>query len=87
METELTPWHFVEKYYPNYSTCSQIAYADDLQKIIDGEIDEGSHAEKIWSMANEDIKAIREDYDTVHKEIYEKAIEAFIELHPNLVKQ
>lgn len=33
-----TPWDFVEKYYPNYTGCNTIGYADDLQKFLDEEL-------------------------------------------------
>ena len=39
-----TPWDFVEKYYPNYSGCSDIANNSDLQVLFDGEEEEGSKA-------------------------------------------
>lgn len=54
--TELNgAWDFVEKYYPNYSTCDEIAYNDDLQKIVDEEYEEGSEAEGILDSITDEI--------------------------------
>ena len=42
-----TPWDFVEKYYPNYYSSSEIEKNDDLNKIINGEIN--GQAEEIYN--------------------------------------
>lgn len=33
-------WEFIEKWYPDYSHCDNVAYSDDLQCCLDGEADE-----------------------------------------------
>jgi predicted metal-dependent hydrolase len=32
-------WDFVEKYYPNYSSCDEVAYNQDLVKILEEEVE------------------------------------------------
>ena len=77
-----TVWDFVEKYYPNYSSSDEIAYNNDLQKIIDGEIN--GCAEDLYNdMLNEGI--FEEDIITIaqqrldksNAEIYADTIENF----------
>jgi len=75
-------WAFVEKYYPKYYSSNQIALADDLSKLVDGEIN--GHAEEMLHRDyGGDINnpQIQIDYDIVHREIYEDAIENFISLN------
>ena len=43
------PWDFVERFYPDYHNCEQIAYHDDLMKAIDGEFVPCSAAEEIYN--------------------------------------
>lgn len=43
------PWDFVERFYPDYHNCEQIAYHDDLMKAIDEEFAPGSTAEEIYN--------------------------------------
>lgn len=33
-------WEFIEKWYPGYTHCDNVAYSDDLQCCLDGEADE-----------------------------------------------
>ena len=47
MNTERNVWDFVQQYYPKYQSCAEIAENDDLQVLIDGEEEEGSHAWRI----------------------------------------
>lgn len=37
-------WDFIEKYYPNYDTCSDIQYNEDLYKLVNREYEIGSTA-------------------------------------------
>ena len=78
-----TVWDFVEKYYPNYSSSDEIAYNNDLQKIIDGEIN--GCAEDLYNdMLNEGI--FEEDIITIaqqrldksNAEIYADAIQNYL---------
>lgn len=48
-----TTWDFVEKYYPNYYSCSDITLSDDLKKILDGE--QNGEASKIYNEIRADL--------------------------------
>lgn len=81
-------WEFVSTYYPKYDHCDTIAYADDLSKIMnDDELGDGSDAEELWQQTcdkyNGDMiqaKAeIANEYNAVHREIYEKAIQGYLD--------
>lgn len=77
-----TAWDFVVKYYPNYDSSDEIAYADDLSKLINNEQQDGDCAHDIlMSEFGGDIKnpEIQKEYDRVHREIYEEAINNFIQ--------
>lgn len=50
------PWQFVEEFYPDYSSCDEIAYNNNLDAILSGEITEGSSAEKIYQEEREEIR-------------------------------
>lgn len=79
MEIETT-WDFVVKFYPDYDHSDEIALADDLSKLINGEIN-GCAEELLHSDYGGDINnpQIKIDYDRVHKEIYEAAIQEAID--------
>lgn len=47
-------WLFVEEHYPDYSLDPSIAYAGDLQKIIEGEYEEGDSADEIFRFLKEE---------------------------------
>lgn len=78
-------WEFVEKYYPNYYSCDEIAHADDLSKIINNEHseDEESDCYELWQEiltqfnGNEEeaMKDAKYRYNEHHITIYNKAIE------------
>jgi len=76
-----TSWDFVEKYYPNYTSSDEISLADDLSKLTHGEINGDAE-----TMLNEEYGGdinnpkIQADYDRIHVEIYETAIENFIKI-------
>lgn len=94
METVDRSWEFVEKYYPNYSSCDLIAKCDDLRKILDGQIEGNaeviynkfkSDLEFCWDYGNipdwlhtEIIEIVKNRYNKAHVEIYEKAINEFL---------
>ena len=94
MKNEVSVWDFVEKYYPNYSSCDSIAECNDLQKILDNEIE--GVAEKIYNeilddlrlfwvgglsdqeLRSEAMKVVEARYNEVHVFVYERAIEEFL---------
>jgi hypothetical protein len=74
------PWRFVERWYPRYHSSPKITLADDLQKIIDDEEEEGSDAHRLWMEDyQQDLDKVWKDYNKLHVEIYEEAIKAYIE--------
>ena len=83
MEKPETVWGFVAKYYPNYDQCGTIAYADNLQKIMDKELNGGT--KDLWYRKvseggfNRNVKAVEREYEAVHREIYEKAIQGYLD--------
>lgn len=82
----LIPWRFVEKFYPDYDHCNEIAYNNDLSVILDDGPQEGSCAMSVFEDLSEDMERVVEEYNSSCAAIYEKAIQAFIESHPNLVR-
>ena len=79
MEDLKSIWNFVEKYYPKYSSCDNIAYNDDLQKIKDGELN--GQAEIIYNGFREEaIKSLKEPEDfTPTETLIELTINAKVE--------
>ena len=73
-------WDFVEKFYPDYSSSSEIAHALDLDKIIKGEL--SGAAGEVWKiyLKNNDgkefqsIEQLRFDFGEVTAKIYEASI-------------
>lgn len=46
---EFNVWSFVERYYPNYSSCDDIAYNNDLDIIVqDGRMIAGNNASRVY---------------------------------------
>lgn len=73
-------WDFVYQFYPNYESSDEIARAGDLQKLLDGEIN--GYAETMLKEEYDndpENPQIQADYDSIHREIFEEAIENFIE--------
>lgn len=90
-EKEIRVWDFVEKYYPDYDHCNIITEADDLQKILNGEIN--GYAEAIYNEIEQYLKnqqlepnelkvkvmeEVQNRYNEIHVYVYEKAIEEFL---------
>lgn len=80
-------WLFVEKFYPNYSRCAEIARNNDLQVIVDREVTDGSSAQTLFA---EDFK---NDYEQAeislvysNAAIYELAIKGFLKQHPEILR-
>jgi len=69
----------IEKYYPNYYRSEDIAILNDLQKIIDGEWEEGDSAHKLlsdyWNKYGEGMELMyHEDYDKLYLKVLEETI-------------
>jgi phosphoribosyl-ATP pyrophosphohydrolase len=94
MENMKKAWDFVEKYHPDYSSCTEIAYNNDLHKILKGEIE--GNSEVIYNEIKEDkkelynntlnckelnfavIRVVTSLYEMTLVTIYEEAIKGFI---------
>lgn len=77
-----TVWDFVEKNYPKYHGCSDIALADDLEKILDNEMSEGDSAYILLMEkydGNVEDTRIRADRNSILVSIYEKSIQCFVD--------
>ena len=80
-------WDFVEEYYYKYSGCSDIAYCDDLQKIVDNEEEQGTDAYNILleimnetpTSKDEARKIAKQRLNELEKNIYENAINGYLE--------
>ncbi len=84
-----TPWDFVEKYFPNYYGSDEIAYNNDLQKLIDEEYEEGDSASQLLTQLEKSYPSLQGSSatrsDTLQRlknesdlSIYTKAIKGFI---------
>lgn len=86
-------WDFVTEYYPNYGSCDSIAYNNDIQCIVDGELHEDSCAEEIYNEKLEEFirsgmskkeadeaieKWAEQELIESNEDIYRRAIEGFI---------
>lgn len=70
---------FVEKYYPNYSSCDTIARWNDLSVILADEHVEGSIAYNIWLHDFEgNMSEVGQEYDSLNAQILETAIQGYI---------
>lgn len=82
---KLSTWDFVTIYYPNYSSCNEIAYNDDLSKLEEEFYEEGDCAHRLLieeyggEFNEESHKLIKRDLDASYREIYERAIENYLE--------
>lgn len=75
------PWDFVEKYYPGYSNCGQIAKANDLDVILtESDGNWGEAAQLMWKYElNESFIEAARVNDELLVKIYQSAIEGYIE--------
>jgi len=78
-------WDFVAKYYPNYYSSDDIAHNDDLEKLHFEEYEEGDCAHRLLikeyggEFNEESHKLIKRDLDASYRDIYERAIENYLE--------
>src|SRR4051794_22686277 len=93
MQSITDVWEFVEAYYPNYSSSDEIAENDDLQKVVDGQLEEGEEAFNIYNEIEteltENMGFSPEEFQIVevaqkrlyesNASVFEKAIEGYIE--------
>lgn len=77
------PWAFVEKYYPDYHRSDNIATEGDLCKLNEKEYEEGDCAHELlkdWYNGDINHPDIYKDWKVYLCDIYEVAINAYIEL-------
>lgn len=79
-------WDFVERYVWKYHNNEEVARADDLQRLIDDEFEEGDCAHQLLvkefgGSRESSLGKIQEAYNEVHVRLYEDAIIRFIEKH------
>jgi len=78
-------WDFVEKYYPNYSSSDEICEANDLNLILERKNsimdEEGTELHsRYMEEFDGQICAVMNRHDKLMKEIYEEAIQNFINI-------
>ena len=87
-------WDFIERWYPNYHSCNEIAMSDDLTKIIDGEWVQGDDAHKLlnkiaeeggWSSNAFCIAEAKRRSAELDLMFYHRAIESYINHQRNLI--
>ena len=82
---KLSTWDFVTIYYPNYSSADEIAWNDDLEKLYHDDYTEGDCAHQLLieeyggEINKASLKLIKRDLDASYREIYERAIENYLE--------
>lgn len=85
-------WEFVEQYYPNYSSSDEILHNGDLLSLLEGEVNSGADSlynmlsdilieENLGIEPNEEevIEFAQQMYNQSLVEIYEKAIQGYLE--------
>lgn len=75
----VTPWGFVEKFYPDYYNSKEIAYNSELTKIYNNEDENESEARRIlMDDFNGDVEKATAEMHKTEWEIYRKAIQGFL---------
>jgi len=82
---KLSAWDFVTIYYPRYDSANEIAWNDDLEKLYYNDYEEGDCAHRMLineyggELNEESRELIKRDLDASYREIYERAIENYLE--------
>ena len=69
---------FIERYHPNYN-CDEIAYIDDICKLLDGEAEEGDAA-STGQFAHLDEAALQKELDRLQREVLEDAFRHYLDV-------
>jgi len=73
-------WCFVYDYYEGYTHCQDIADSDTLQKIVDGEYEDGDDTYTyLEDQLDGDTDIAQKELDHLNAKIYEKAIQGYLE--------
>lgn len=75
---------FIEHYHPNYN-CDEIAWIDDICKLLDGEAEEGDAAStgEYAGLGEEDLKA---ELARLQREVLEEAFQNYLETKYPLIE-
>jgi len=72
---------FIEKFYPDYSNSDEIAYLNDLNKLVEGDYEDGDSADillqRVW-YGHIESNLIPIEQQKQYIRVLEKAIESFI---------
>lgn len=86
-EDEYAAWRFVEEFYPNYYSCDDIAYNNDLGMIVNGTWEDSESATRLLKELETEAayanyydpkEYIKDRLAVSDSVIYKKAIEGFI---------
>ena len=82
LEDEPGVWAFVIANFPNYETSEDIAYIEELRKIIEnsgGDLELDSTAESLFNgVFEKDLNHVKREYNYMHAKVYGEAIQNFI---------
>ena len=69
---------FIEQYHPDYN-CNEIAYIDDIVKLLDGEAEEGDAA-STGEFAHLDEAALEEELARLQRGVLEEAFQNYLDM-------
>lgn len=69
---------FIERYHPDYN-CNEIAYIDDIAKLLDGEAEEGDAA-STGEFADWSEKALKQEMARLQRGVLEEAFQNYLDL-------
>lgn len=79
MEVELnhfSEWDFIERFHPNYN-CNEIAWIDDIDKVLDGENEPGDCATRYYGNYTEE--ELHEDRNRLMREVLQEAFDNYLD--------
>jgi len=70
---------FIEKYYPNYHSCDNIARMNDLLVILNDELNKNSKSYKLYEdYVGHIILSVNSELDLMKRDILEQAIKGYV---------
>ena len=69
---------FIERYHPDYN-CNEIAYIDDICKLLDGECEEGDAA-STGESAHLDRESLEKELARLQREVLEEAFRNYLDI-------
>lgn len=70
---------FIEQYHPDYN-CNEIAYIDDIVKLLNGEAEEGDAA-STGEFADWSEEALEEELARLQREVLEEAFQNYLNIN------